>query len=247
MIAIFIFIFGLGVGSFLNSIIFRLHKKKSFLKGRSYCPYCKHVLTIRDLIPLVSFFIQKGKCRYCGKKISWQYPLVELTTAIIFLAFYLKFGFSLELLVYAIFSIFLIIIFVYDSKYYLILDKVSIPAIILGFFGSLVLGLSLTNLLIGGIVGLGFFLIQFVVSRGKWIGGGDLRLGLMTGFMVGWPKIILLIFITYITGAVVAVGLLLFKKKKWQDTVPLGVFLTFATLLVLLFGEEIVRWYFFSL
>lgn len=238
-----IFIVGLAVGSFLNVVIFRLYKKQGFLKGRSYCPKCEHALSVRDLVPLLSFAIQKAKCRYCHKPISWQYPLVELATALSFLILYLNFDLTLKFYIYAFYTVFLIIIFVYDLKYYLVLDEIAIPAIIIGFVGSLLLKMSLTDLLIGGIIGLGFFLIQFVVSKGKWIGGGDLRLGLMCGFMVSWPKIIPLIFITYITGALVAIVLVILNKKKWQDMVPLGVFLTLATFIILLFGEEIIRIY----
>ncbi|PIY97027.1 MAG: prepilin peptidase [Candidatus Kerfeldbacteria bacterium CG_4_10_14_0_8_um_filter_42_10] len=240
---VIITIVGLIIGSFLNAIIYRLHKGISFLKGRSFCPHCRHTLSAQDLIPLFSFIIQKGRCRYCRKKISWQYPLVELAAALVLIVLYFNFGLSLEFFIYSLYSLFLIVIFVYDLKYYLVLDQVAIPAILLGFTGSLILEMSLTKLLIGGIIGLGFFLIQFIISRGKWIGGGDLRLGLMCGFMVGWPKIVPLVFITYISGAVVAIGLMIIKKKKWQDMVPLGIFLSFATLIVLLFGEEIIRFY----
>ncbi|PIS42295.1 MAG: prepilin peptidase [Candidatus Kerfeldbacteria bacterium CG08_land_8_20_14_0_20_40_16] len=240
---IIIFLFGLIIGSFLNSVIFRLHQKRSFLEGRSYCPKCRHQLSVRDLIPVVSFLIQKGKCRYCQKKISWQYPLVELATALVFIALYLNFGLSLKFFIYSLYSFFLIVIFVYDLKYYLVLDGVAIPAILLGFLGSLIIGMSLTKLLIGGIIGLGFFLIQFVVSKGKWIGGGDLRLGLMCGFMVGWPNISLLLFLTYLIGAMVAIALLSLKRKKWGDVLPLGIFISFATMVVLLFGDGIIHWY----
>ena len=156
---------------------------------------------------------------------------------------YLNFGLSLEFFIYSLYSIFLIIIFVYDLLYYLVLDVVSIPAIVVGFIGSLLLGLSLTNLLIGGIIGLSFFLLQFVISKGKWIGGGDLRLGLMCGFMVGWPKIFPLLVIAYISGAIISVFLLASKKKKWKDSVPFGVFLTVATIIVILFGDKIIDWY----
>lgn len=243
MLELLIFIFGLIIGSFLNAVVYRLKHKKNFLKGRSFCPHCKKSLSVSDLVPVLSFLILRGECRYCQEKISKQYPLVELGTGIVFLILYLKFGLTLEFFVYALYSIFLIIVFVYDLLYYLVLDVVSIPAIIIGFFGSLLLGLSLTNILIGGIIGLSFFLLQFVISRGKWIGGGDLRLGLMCGFMVGWPKILPLLVITYISGAIISVFLLASKKKKWKDSVPLGIFLTLATLVVILFGDIIIDWY----
>ncbi|MFA6525251.1 MAG: prepilin peptidase [Patescibacteria group bacterium] len=243
MLETFVFIFGLIIGSFLNVVVYRMKNKKDFLKGRSFCTHCKKTLSAIDLIPLLSFILLLGKCRYCRKKISWQYPLVEFSTGLVFLILYLKFGFSLEFYIYSLYSVFLIIIFVYDLLYYLVLDSVSMPAIIVGFIGSLVLGLSLTNIIIGGIIGLTFFLLQFVISKGKWIGGGDLRLGLMCGFMVGWPKILPLLVVTYVSGAIISVSLLATKKKKWQDSVPLGIFLTLATLVVLLFGDQIIDWY----
>jgi leader peptidase (prepilin peptidase) / N-methyltransferase len=243
MIEFLVLLFGLIIGSFLNAVVYRLRNKKSFLKGRSFCPKCKKSLSASDLIPVLSFIFLRGKCRYCKKKISKQYPLVELGTGVVFLILYIKFGLTLEFFIYALYSVFLILIFVYDLLYYLVLDVVSVPAIIVGFIGSLVFGISLTNLLIGGIIGLSFFLIQFVISKGKWIGGGDLRLGLMCGFMVGWPKILPLLVITYISGAIISVMLLASKKKKWKDSVPLGIFLTLATLVVILFGDKIIDWY----
>lgn len=238
-----VFIYGLIIGSFLNVVVYRTKNKKNFLKGRSFCTHCKKSLSVLDLIPLISFLLLGGKCRYCKKRISWQYPLVEAGSGLTFLFIYLTYGFSLEFFLYSVYAVFLIIIFVYDLLYYLVLDSVSIPAIIISFIGSLLLGYSLTDILIGGIIGLTFFLLQFVISKGKWIGGGDLRLGLMCGFMVGWPKILPLLVITYVGGAIVSVALLASKKKKWSDSVPLGIFLTVATLVVLLFGDQIIDWY----
>ena len=243
MMGLLVFLFGLIIGSFLNVVVYRLKHKKNFLKGRSFCTHCKKTLSAIDLVPVLSFIFLRGKCRHCQKRISKQYPMVELGTGIVFLILYIKFGLTLEFFIHALFSVFLIIIFVYDLLYYLVLDVVSVPAIIVGFAGSLLLGLSLTNLLIGGIIGLSFFLLQFVISRGKWIGGGDLRLGLMCGFMVGWPKILVLLVVTYISGAIISVFLLASKKKKWKDSVPLGIFLTLATLVVILFGDKIIDWY----
>ncbi|MFA6271799.1 MAG: prepilin peptidase [Patescibacteria group bacterium] len=243
MFETFVFVYGLIIGSFLNVVVYRMKNKKDFLKGRSFCTHCRKTLSAIDLVPLLSYIMLRGKCRYCKKSISKQYPLVELGTGLVFLILYLKFGFSLEFYIYALYSVFLIIIFVYDLLYYLVLDSVSIPAIIIGFIGSLVLGFPLTNILIGGIIGLTFFLLQFVISKGKWIGGGDLRLGLMCGFMVGWPKILPLLVVTYVSGAIISVSLLATKKKKWEDSVPLGIFLTLATLVVLLYGNQIIDWY----
>jgi len=138
---------------------------------------------------------------------------------------------------------FLIIIFVYDLKYYLILDKVSIPLIIIALIFNLVLGMSFYNLLIGGLVGGGFFLVQYLISRGRWIGGGDIRLGIAMGIILGWPGVLLALFLAYLIGSVGAVILLALKKKKWGSEIPLGTFLTVATFIWLLYGDIIWQAY----
>lgn len=243
MIIIFIFLLGLAVGSFLNAVIYRLKVGKGFLKGHSICPQCKHPLGVKDLIPLFSFIIQKGRCRYCGQRISWQYPLVELVTAFLFIIFYLKFGFQIQFFIYLVEACFLIIIFVHDLRYYLILDKVVWPAIIFTLGGNLILGVRWVDFVLGGIIGLGFFLFQFLVSRGKWIGGGDIRLGLFLGIMLGTKGIIATLFLAYILGALVGLTLMILGKKKWGDKLPLGTFLSATGVFILLYGSEIINWY----
>ncbi|PIZ87448.1 MAG: prepilin peptidase, partial [Candidatus Nealsonbacteria bacterium CG_4_10_14_0_2_um_filter_40_15] len=123
-----VFIFGLIAGSFLNCVIYRLEQGQSFLKGRSYCPLCKHTLSWQDLVPVLSFLFLRGKCRYCRQKISLQYPLVELATGILFVLIFL---FAFNFLYYLIMGCFLIIIFVYDLKHYIIPDSVIYPAILI--------------------------------------------------------------------------------------------------------------------
>jgi len=260
---IFIFVFGLAIGSFLNSIIWRLYKNESFLLGRSSCPKCRHALGIRDLIPLLSFLIQRGKCRYCGKNISWQYPLVELITGILFVLVFLKYfspnliiqnkNWNLEIVYFfrdLFFVSILIIIFIYDLKYYLIPDKIIIPTLIFILLFNLILILfggeatkSFLNLFLAGLIGSGFFLIQFLISKGRWIGGGDIRLGLMIGLMLGWPSIITTLVIAYILGAIIGIILIILGLKKMKSMVPFGPFLSLATLITLLYGEKILEWY----
>lgn len=248
------FLFGLIVGSFLNCLIWRLHTGES-MWGRSHCPQCQKQIAWYDNIPVLSYFILGGKCRHCQKKISFQYPLVELLVGVFFvLAFtknYLNFS-ELALFDYhfwlwnlrdwyiiAIFTI----IFIYDLRWYLVLDRVTLPAIFILFFFNLYLGFSWQNLLISGIIGGSFFLLQFVVSGGKWIGGGDLRIGLLMGVALGWPDGIVAIFISYIIGAMVAIPLLLFKKKEMKSEIPLGTFLAVGTLIVLFWGRGLISWY----
>ncbi|MBI2038330.1 MAG: prepilin peptidase [Candidatus Nealsonbacteria bacterium] len=158
-----IFIFGLIVGSFLNSVVFRLEQSQSFLLGRSFCPHCKHQLSWLDLIPIFGFLILKGKCRYCQQKISWQYPLVELATGLIFLAI---FNYQFTIFNFII-ACFFIIIFIYDLKHYIIPDRVVFPAIgaalVFDFLKSDILGIS--NFLLSAVGAAAFF--AAIVPDGK--------------------------------------------------------------------------------
>jgi len=241
----FIFILGLIVGSFLNVVIFRLKQNEQFVKGRSKCLFCKKELKFLDLIPLLSFIFLKAKCRYCARKLSWQYPLVELATALVFLTgfFYYQL-FSFNYLSYLVFSCFLIIIFVYDLKYYLILDKVSLTALLFAFLANFLLGVNPLNLFLGALILGGFFLAQFVFSKGRWIGGGDIRLGLVMGAMLGWPGVLTALMVAYLAGAAAGLLLIVFKKKVWGSQLPFGVFLAPATWVTLLWGPQLVKWYF---
>ncbi len=244
MVTVIIFIFGLIIGSFLNVVIFRLDQAKSFWQGRSFCPKCQKSINWYDNIPLLSFIILGGRCRTCHKKISWQYPLVELATAVIFAWLHRRFGLSLPFLIYAILSGFLLVIFVYDLKHYLILDKVAIPAIIFAFLASLYLGISFGNLLIAALVGGGFFASQFFISQGKWVGGGDIRLGVLMGFILGLKFLLVALFLSYVIGAVFGLALIALKQKKMSSQVPFGPFLTLATFITIIYGQELLSWYF---
>ena len=256
---ILVFVLGSLFGSFLNCAIYRLHQGKSFLRGRSFCPHCKKTIDWRDNITLLGFVCLKGRCRYCLKGISWQYPLVELTTAVIFLiTFLVRFSaLDFNLLSFAyldiliilrdwIFASFLLIIFIYDLKYYLILDKVSFPAMAVALILNLVISFSWSSLwsyLLAALICGGFFLIQFLVSRGKWIGGGDIRVGFLMGFMLGFPIVLVALFLAYIFGAIIGSCLLLTGKKKMQSQIPFGTFLSLATLIALLFGQSLLNHY----
>jgi prepilin signal peptidase PulO-like enzyme (type II secretory pathway) len=258
IISIFVFIFGLIIGSFLNCLIWRTYKEES-LMGRSYCPTCRKQIRWYDNIPLLSYIMLKGKCRHCGKKISWQYPIVELITGILFiLAFLFEIGFNdIGGIFNFQFSIFnylrlirdwliiavMIVIFVIDLRWFLILDIITLPSAIIFLAINIYLGFNWQNLLISGIIGSSFFLIQFIISSGKWIGGGDIRLGLLIGFIFGWPKVILAVLLAYMIGSIIGIGLIMAGKKNWGSKLPLGVFLSLSSLLTLFYGDEILSWY----
>ena len=250
-----IFIFGLVVGSFLNCVIYRLEHGSSFLRGRSFCPYCKHVLSWLDLIPVISFLILKGKCRYCQKPISAQYPLVELATAAIFLfIFFLPniypIGQFISMLFYLVISSFLIIIFVYDLKHYLIPDKIIYSAIAVTCLYQLFRIWNFANWDLFRISDLGFgilpalFLLAIIViSRGHWMGLGDFKLAILMGLLLGWPEIVVALFSAFLIGAIIGAGLIIAGKKTLKSEVPFGPFLVSGTFLAMFWGKQIVDWY----
>ena len=252
--SVIIFALGLIVGSFLNVVIFRLRAKEKLIFSRSHCPKCKKKLTVKDLIPVFSFIIQKGKCCYCHKKISWQYPLVELVTGVSFLLIFLKFynndllAISYQLLAYWFFAAILIIIFVYDFKYYLIPDKVIYPALIITLIFQILFSIlntqySILNIIIGSLIPGLFFLYLVLISKEKWLGAGDIKLGFLCGLMLGYPNILVALFISFIFGALIGIALILSKKKGLKDQVPYGSFLTASTFLTFFIGNQIINWY----
>jgi leader peptidase (prepilin peptidase)/N-methyltransferase len=244
-------VLGLVTGSFLNVVINRLNLKEA-LTGRSHCPHCKKELQAIDLVPVISFLFLAGKCRYCGKLISWQYPIVEALTGLVFILIALKVGeLNLTLLFYWVMAGYFIVIGVYDYKHYLILDKLIFPALGLAVLFALYMdvssGCGLTCLTLSGIIGIsiisGFFLLQHLVSKGKWIGFGDVKYGLLLGMVAGFPLSIFLVFTAYMSGAIVGVYLMLTGLKQRQSKLPFGAFLSFAAIIAILWGYKIIDWY----
>lgn len=245
MLVIIFAISGLLFGSFLNVWVLRTNEGVSVIRGRSVCPQCKKRLSWYENIPLVSFILQKGKCRGCKKFISLQYPLVELVIGLLFWFVAWFHSGAVEFIIRDAFILFfLTFIFVYDLKYQEIWDRMTIyPAIIL-VVATLWFGwLTIQSLLIGMSVGSGFFLAQYVISNGKWIGGGDIRLGLFMGVILGWPNVLLALFFAYVGGALFVLPFLILKKKHLATKVPFGSYLSIATIVAMFWGENIIQWY----
>ena len=238
------FLFGLAIGSFLNCAVCRIEKDESFLKGRSYCPHCKHTLSYKDLVPLLSFLVLLGKCRYCKKKISFQYPLVEIFTGLLFLSI-LFFSSNVinAFFFFAIFS-FLIIIFIYDLKHFLIPDIALYPALILALIYQLVqVESAFLSVILSAVLSCSFFLSIFLVSRGKWMGFGDVKLAFFMGLFLGYPNILVALFMAFSIGAIISLVIVFLKKKSLKSEVPFGPFLIIGTYIGLFFGETIYFWY----
>lgn len=244
LIGLLVFIFGLCIGSFFNCVIYRLEQKKS-INGRSFCPRCKHKLSWSDLFPVFSFLFLNGKCRYCKKKISIQYPLVELFTGIIFVLIFSRYPvFSAAYLITI--SCFLIIIFVYDLKHYIIPDKVLFPAIIIALIYNLIPPYDIQHILynfLAAVIASGFFLIIFLVSKGRGMGFGDVKLAVLMGLLLGLPDVLVALFLAFFFGAIIGVILMIFEKKSLKSEIPFGPFLIAGVFITILCGNQIIQWY----
>jgi len=243
MISLFIIISGLAVGSFLNVVIYRLKLNQSIIWPPSHCPKCQARLAWYDNLPLVSFIILQAKCRHCNKKIAWQYPLVELATAIIFLILFIHFTLTVQFLVWIILASFLIVIFVYDFKYKVIPDRFSVPPMIVALLFNFALGAPPLMLLFSGLIIGAFFAAQFIISKGNWVGGGDIRLGLLMGWYLGLPLALVALLLAYISGSIIGIVLILLKHRKLDSHVPFGTFMALAIFVTLFFGDVLLNWY----
>ncbi len=241
---------GIAFGSFLTMLIPRIHEKEGgILFGRSKCFACKKKLQIRDLIPVLSYLWTRGKCRQCDKKVSAFYPIIELTTGTVFGLTYWLFPFTdvsgMPLtMFYLLMSLILIFTFFYDLRYLEISDWVLIPGTMIALIATEFDATpNLLSALIGMGIGTSFFLVQIVISKGRWVGGGDIRIGAFMGALLGWQMTLAALVISYIIGSLVSIPLLISGDKKLDGKVPLGPFLVTGTFVVLFWGEQITDWY----
>lgn len=241
----FIVLFGLVIGSFLNVVTIRIATGESFAAQRSHCPSCKHALGIVDLVPVLSYVWLRGKCRYCQTHISWQYPLVEIGTAIAFglVVWSHGGGLTLALARDLVFTAGLLALFIFDVRWYIVPDEVSLPLGITAVVANLAFGMSVWSLGLGIAVGAGLYFALWALSGGRWVGSGDIRLGFVLGAMVGWPQALGALYIAYMVGGVTAAVLLLLRKKKFGGILPMGTFLTTGTLCMIVFGDGVVAWW----
>lgn len=263
LIKIFVFFFGGIFGSFLNVCIFRMPQDGySLASPSSHCPLCKKPILWFDNIPLLSFLFLKGRCRFCRERISFQYPLVELLTAITFLAVYNRYNLSFDFFMYAVFACGLIIATFIDIRWRIIPDEISLGGTAVGLILMLVKSIPqfkpfsrtpFIDSFIGAIVGgaliygsglLGNLIIFKLMKKGpiegetESMGGGDVKLMMMIGAFLGWKSAILTFFIAPFLGA--AVGLYVLARKK-SHLIPYGPFLSLAAIISLFFSNQIIR------
>lgn len=237
---------GLGIGSFINAAVLRINATES-LMGRSQCPHCHHTLAWYTLIPVASYVVLRGACLYCRKPIAIHYPLVEAATAILFVVIGLLYLAQPLTMVVALITVALCVaIFLSDYLFYTIPDAISLPGIVVVVIGQWLSGVAWWQIGLGLAVGAGVFALQYLLSRGRWVGSGDIRFGALIGAAVTWPNIIVALFIAYVSGALVAVPLLMRKRKTMQDALPFGTFLALACIITVLCGDFIVQWYLYD-
>ena len=241
-------IFGAIVGSFLNVCILRLPKGESIIWPGSHCPRCKNPIKFYDNIPVVSYVLLGGKCRQCHGPISFQYPLVEGTTALSSLFLIMKFGLSLTYLIYFAFVAALIVITVIDLYHQIIPDVISVPGIGVGLLASLMVSpITFSNSLLGILSGGGcLFLIATVYQwlfKREGMGGGDVKLLAMIGAFVGWKGVIVTILLGSFIGSITGIIIMVSKGKGFKYAIPFGPFLSLGALIALFYGENLINWY----
>ncbi|MEW6379023.1 MAG: prepilin peptidase [bacterium] len=238
------FLFGACIGSFLNVCIFRLPRNESIVFPASHCPACNTKLKSADNVPIFSFLFLRGKCRYCQTAISWQYPIVELTTGILFALAVIRFGLQWNTFIALVLIPVSLVVSVIDLKVQIIPNVISLPGIGLGLAASLLPGSPLTffNALSGMLIGGGLFYLVAVISKGG-MGGGDIKLIAMFGAFLGWQKCLLTIFLGVLLGSIVGIALMLLKRKGRKDPIPFGPFLCIGALISLFYGQAMINWY----
>ncbi len=250
---VLVIILGLLIGSFLNVVIYRVPEGESLLHTGSHCPHCETPLKARDLVPLLSYILQRGRCRYCGGKVAMRYPFVEGLTGLVFFMGYRVFGLELVPLIgyFGYASLAIAIAFI-DYDHQIIPDGLLIFGLLwfllarLGgsyFEGTAIVTLdALWGLLAGG----GVFLLIALLSKGG-MGGGDVKYMALIGFAFGLESVVLVMFLSFFIGAVISVVLLMTKIKGRKEAIPFGPFISIGWLLTLLYQEGILQWYLLNL
>lgn len=242
---ILILIIGVVIGSFLNVCIYRIPKDESIAFPPSHCTNCKHNLNSFDLIPIISFILLGGKCRYCNKKISPRYPAIEAVNSILYLLIYLKFGLTILALKYFILASILIVIGMIDYDTQFVFTKTTIfgvvVAIIFIIIQMIVYKNGVIDLILGGLIG--FTIIGLIVFLTRGMGEGDIEIAVVCGLFLGSKGILLGLFLAIVIGGIVALIILALKLKTAKEKIAFGPFIAIGSLISMLWGVEILKSY----
>lgn len=235
-----IFLYGIVIGSFLNVCICRMPEGESLLPS-SHCMSCGHRLYWYDMFPLFSWLLLKGRCRYCGEKISCQYPLVEAANGILYVVVFMANGMTYTSILYCLMASALIVITVIDERTYLIPPACNLFLLLLGIAVCIGDRGHITEHIVGIFsVSLPLYLL-YLLSKGRAIGGGDIKLMAAVGLILGWKNTVLAFFLACILGSVI--HLLRIKLQKAEHMLAMGPYLSAASFITALFGEQMIGWY----
>lgn len=255
----FIFVIGLCLGSFLNVVIYRLPKGEGIVIEPSHCPTCQKRIKPYDLVPLFSYLFLRAKCRYCGERISMQYPLVELLTALSMIGIYYTFGLSIHTISMMVLVLMFIAVLFIDISHYIIPNEIIVFGLISGLMFAILKGFDFNNwnvynwevlkdsgigLLVGGLT---FLIIVFIgewMMKAEAMGMGDVKLMGVVGLFLGLKLTVLSMFLAFIIGSVVSIFLLAAKIKGRRDQIPFGPFIVLGSTTAFLWGNQILTWYF---
>jgi leader peptidase (prepilin peptidase)/N-methyltransferase len=253
-----LFVFGAVIGSFLNVCIYRIPRNQSIIWPASRCTSCSNPINFYDNVPIFSYFLLRGRCRSCKAKISGRYPLVEALNAFFYLLVFWRYGLAWSSAIYFVFCSALIVITFIDYDFQIIPDRITLPGIPIGLVaGSFILpdpflratSLGLIASVIGAAAGFSFFyLVAFLslrILKKEGMGGGDIKLMAMVGAFLGWKAVLLTTFLGSLFGALIGVGLMVFRGREKGSLIPFGPFLATGALISLFFGQEILIWYLF--
>ncbi len=236
---------GLIIGSFLNVLIARFFELETVVNTRSHCMSCKKEIAWYDLVPFLSFVLLSGRCRYCDEKISWQYPIVEALTAVLALLLFSQFGLTVYSVgLFLVFSL-LLVVSVIDINHHLIPDEYALTAVLLAFATVFLRSdaMSFDGIAAGALLGGGFLALLVFLSGERWMGMGDISLGLIIGLLSGVAGSVVGLTVAFVVGAIFSILLLLSHRKGRKDHIPFGPFLVLGALVATLWGDQLANWY----
>ena len=241
LLYIIVFLFGIVIGSFVNVLIYRLPKNENIVVVNSHCMSCGHQLGWYDLVPLFSWIFLRGKCRYCKEKISVQYPLIEAVNGFGYVLIFLVCGMNLSSILYSICFSMLVAISVIDWRTYEIPVGLNITILTLGIIQCILDYRNWSSYLIGMVCVSGLLFLIFIITGGRGIGGGDIKLMFAAGLLLGWKNIILALMLGCIIGSIIHI--ILMKVSDKGRMLAFGPYLSVGILLAILFGDQIISWY----
>jgi prepilin signal peptidase PulO-like enzyme (type II secretory pathway) len=248
-------ILGLFVGALMNARILRSPESLAFTTNRT-CATCAVPVSATESLPVVGYLAMRGRCRKCLSIVPWQYPATEIAIGLLFAAFAARALLHFELpdfvtpdevgLLFvrdALMVVALSLVFMFDYRASVIPDRVTIPAMIVALVCNILLGADVGMMLFGGLILGSFFAVQYLLSGGRWVGGGDIRMGLLMGLLLGPVLGIVGLFLSYIFGAIIGIFLIIMRKRDMNSHVPFGTFLALATCVCMFIGERLLTWY----